>query len=69
MPLSFRGVMAYETERVNCGVGVNPSTLAKVLNARLSKGWRVVAITPINQGDREYGGWTDYLLVTFEKNS
>ena len=69
MPLCFGGVMAYETEKVNCGIGGAPSTLDKVLNARLSKGWRVVAITPINQGGQDWGGWTEYLLVTFEKNN
>jgi hypothetical protein len=66
MPLCFGGDMAYETEKVNCGMGGDPSTLDKVLNARLSKGWRVVAITPINQGARDCGGWTEYLLVTCE---
>ena len=59
--------MAYETERVNCGVGEDPAILDEVLNNRLSKGWHVVAITPINQGEREWGGYTQYLLVTFEK--
>jgi len=58
--------MAYETERVDCGVNGDPAVLAKVLNERLSNGWRVVAITPINQGGQDYGGWTAYLLVTFE---
>jgi len=59
--------MAYETERVECGVGKDPAILDKVLNARGSRGWRVVAITPIGKGGRDWGGWTDYLLVTFEK--
>ena len=59
--------MAYETERVECGVDKDPAILDKVLNARERNGWRVVAITPIGEGGQDYGGWTKYLLVTFEK--
>jgi hypothetical protein len=59
--------MAYETERVDCGVDEDPAILDRALNVRLGDGWRVVAITPINQGGQGYRqGWTQYLLVTFE---
>ena len=58
--------MAYETEKVDCSADRDPATLDQVLNKRLSNGWRVVAITPINIGAYEYGANTAYLLVTFE---
>jgi len=59
--------MVYETEKVDCGIGQDPAVLDKVLNARLSDGWRVVCITPINSGRWDHGADTAYLLVTFEK--
>lgn len=67
MLIRFRSVMAYETERVECGIDEDPAILDKVLNARERNGWRVVAITPIGSGGQDWGGWTKYLLVTFEK--
>ena len=67
MLIRFSSVMAYETERVECGVDGDPAILDKVLNARERRGWRVVAITPIGQGGQGWGGWTKYLLVTFER--
>ena len=62
----FTSIMAYETEKVDCGLDRDPATLDQVLNKRLSNGWRVVAITPINRGGIDYGANTAYLLVTFE---
>ena len=62
----FTSIMAYETEKVDCSADRDPATLDQVLNKRLSNGWRVVAITPINIGAYEYGANTAYLLVTFE---
>ena len=59
--------MAYEAERVECGVDGDPAILDMVLHARERRGWRVVAITPIGEGGQDFGGWTKYLLVTFEK--
>ena len=59
--------MAYQTERVECGLNRDPAILDKVLNERLSKGWTVVAITPMNEGATDHGAWTKYLLVTFEQ--
>ena len=58
--------MTYETEKVDCGLNRDPAVLDQVLNKRLSNGWRVVAITPINYGGIDVGASTAYLLVTFE---
>lgn len=63
--------MPHKTIRVDRSGPVGRSTFIKnldvVLNAAETEGWGVVAITPINRGDLEYGATTEYLLVTLKK--
>ena len=63
IPRSIRGFMAY----TSVAVRNFPGGLDIVLNDHESDGWKLVAITPINQGGQDHGAWTDYLIVTFQK--
>ncbi|MAI04563.1 MAG: hypothetical protein CMA07_02515 [Euryarchaeota archaeon] len=69
--LYLRNSMPHKTIRVHRSGSMGNSTFIKnldvVLNTAETEGWGVVAITPINRGEYEYGATTEYLLVTLKK--